>query len=71
MLKGDDVREFLEISDAQGILSYSKFLDYLDAGGESMQELNRAARTRQGRRFLKAYFESMRRIVRRERSAKK
>lgn len=61
---GTDSRVLLSIAKDHGILSYSKLLDYLDAGGESVKDLNLAARTRQNRRFLRAYFESVRRVER-------
>ncbi len=64
---GTDSREFLRLAMAHGILSYSGLLDFLDAGGESLRELNQIARTRQSRQFLRAYFESKRRIERRKR----
>lgn len=59
-------RELFVISEEQDFLSYSQLLDYLDAGGESMQELDKAARTRKNRQFLRAYFESKRRVARRK-----
>lgn len=65
---GTDSRELLRISREQGFLSYSQLLDYLDDGGESMQELNRVARMRKNRTFLRAYFESKRRVARRRKS---
>ena len=61
-----DSRELLKIVRENGFLSYSQLLDYLDAGGESMLELNQLARTRQNRQCLKAYFESKRRVVRKK-----
>ena len=65
---GTDSRELLRLADAHGIMSYSRLLDLLDAGGESMQGLNQAARTRQNRQFLRAYFESKRRMARRKKA---
>jgi hypothetical protein len=62
-----DSRALLRLADEQGILSYSRLLDCLDAGGESLRELNQMARTRQNRQLLWAYFESKRRIKGRKR----
>lgn len=64
---GTDSRELLRFAEANGILSYSRLLDCLDAGGESLRELNQMARTRQNRQLLRAYFESKRRIKGRKR----
>lgn len=68
---GTDSRVLLRIAQTEDILSYSRLLDYLDAGGESVQVLNRAVRTRQNRQFLRAYFESKRRIARRRKLSDK
>ena len=64
---GTDSRELLRFAEANRILSYSRLLDCLDAGGESLRELNQMARTRQNRQLLRAYFESKRRIKGRKR----
>ena len=69
MNKFEQCRELLNICyhHYEEFFSYSDLLDFLDAGGDKMQELSVAARTEYNRKVFTMYFEEKRRIKREER----